>query len=341
MRLAYFDCFSGITGGMALAALVHAGADVEAIKDILGYLPVSGFTVEVEEVEVRGIAATRIHVDSAPQGVIWTYASIRTMMDQADIPDEPRRTAQRVFRLLAGASARVHAKDIELVTFHEFGEIESLVEVVGCAVALDMLGVERAFASPVPTGLGMARTDHGMMPIPSPVVVELLQGVPTYSRGVPVELVTPVGAAILAAVVEGYGDLPMIRTDRVGYGAGHLRVDFPNALRVVIGQEHRAAEVVPAIGPPAGLPGDVLVEANLDDIETERCERLMDRLIGAGAHDTWVTPVMGRRGQARMTLSAVTPISGTEGVVEVLRSEHGVRGIRVSPVQVVEPGSEG
>ena len=337
VRLAYFDCFSGLSGDMVLGALVDAGADLEAISRTLSRLPIDDFAVEVERVEMRGLAATRIHVHTGPQEVIRTYVSIRAMLEEADIPGEARRVAQRVYRLMASAASRIHAKDMELVTFHEFGELDCLVDVVGSALALDMLEIERVFSSPIPTGLGMARTEHGMMPIPSPIVVNLLQGAPTYSRGIPVELVTPVGAAILSALAEGYGDMPVMRTERAGYGAGHLRLDFPNVLRIVIGQEHRAGQVAPPPGPAAGAPGDVLIEVILDDIETERCQRLMEGLIGAGARDAWAGTVMGRGGQPRMTLSAVGPAARAGEVVDVLRAEPDVGEIRLTPVSI-EPG---
>src|SRR5206468_5760057 len=134
--------------------------------------------------------------------------------------------AQRIFRRLAEAEATVHRKDVEFVTFHEVGGVDSIVDITGTALAVSMLGIERVFASPVPTGFGMARTEHGAIPIPGPAVVELLRGAPVYSRGVPFELVTPTGAAILASFVEGYGEMPLMRVGSVGYGAGRQRLDF-------------------------------------------------------------------------------------------------------------------
>ena len=329
MRIAYLDCFAGITGDMALGALIHAGADTGAIMDHLQALPVEGFILEPEEVQVRGLAAIRVHVHTQPSGLIRTYASMRSVLDQADLPEAARGTAQRVYRLLAGAVAKVHAKEADLVTFHEFGEVDSLAEIVGTSLALDALGIERVFASPVPTGLGMARTEHGMVPIPSPVVMELLQGAPTYSRGIPVELVSPVGAAILAAVTEGYGDMPLMRSERVGYGAGHRRMDFPSLLRVVIGPQERTGA---RAHPPDAATG-VLVEATLDDLEVPATERVLDRLIEAGAADVWVTPVVGRRGRARMAVSAVGPPEAASVLVEELRSA-GAAAVRTSPVRL-------
>src|SRR5215471_6224722 len=174
MRLAYFDCFSGVTGVMALGSLVHAGANLDDIAERLDRLPTIGFRLESETVEVGGIAATRVKVNALPQDVILTYASIRTMLEQADLPERARWTAQRIFHRLAQAEASVRGTEPEVITFHESGEVDALVEVVGCALALDMLDIDRVYSSALPTGLGMVRTEHGVMPVPGPVVLELL-----------------------------------------------------------------------------------------------------------------------------------------------------------------------
>ncbi len=338
MRIAYFDCFSGITGDMALASLVHAGADLSALSETLRTFPVEEFLIEPEEEEVHGIASLRIHIRARPQGVIHTYASIRAMLENVDLPARPRWMAHRIYRRLAEAAASVHGKEMELVTFHEFGDLDCIVEIVGCALALDMLGVDRVFASAIPTGLGMIRTEHGMSPIPSPVVVELLRGAPTYSRGIPVELVTPTGAAILATVSEGYGEMPLMRADHVGYGAGHLRLDFPNVLRVVVGEEQRAGagSADAMLGGPvaaAAMAGlhDVLVESWLG-ADDPRLELLLSALLRAGAVDAWSTAARGPGGEDRCMVSAVGPASARATLIGAMVSVAPADRIRVSPV---------
>jgi uncharacterized protein (TIGR00299 family) protein len=235
VRIAYFDCIAGIAGDMALGALVDAGADLDEIAGQLARLPVDPFEIEAEEVETHGLHACRVHVRTGPGSVIRTYANIRSLLDEAELPEDARGLANRIFRRLAEAEAVIHRRDVEQVTFHEVGAVDSIVDIVGTSLALTQLGIERVFSSPVPTGLGMVRTQHGSMPIPAPAVVELLRGAPIFSRGVPIELVTPTGAAILATTVEGFGDMPMLRPDAIGYGAGSLRSDFPNVLRVIVG----------------------------------------------------------------------------------------------------------
>jgi uncharacterized protein (TIGR00299 family) protein len=331
MRLAYFDCFSGISGDMALGALIHAGANLAAITEALAALPIEELSVDTEDVDLRGISATRVHIRSGPQAIIRTYSGVRALLDQTDLPSPVRRTAHRIYRRLADASAIVHGKEPELITFHEFGEMDCLVEIVGCSVALHLLEVERVFASPVPTGMGMVRTEHGIMPIPSPVVMELLQGVPTYSRGIPVELVTATGAAILASVSEGYGDMPMMRADHVGYGAGHLRLDFPNALRVVIGEEQRAGAGERARLADILAQADVLIEAMGQELDDEERDRAIGALIDAGATDAWASPSIGPKGKARTTVSAVVPADRRDAVLGAIRA-RGLAGVRILPV---------
>ena len=203
MRIAYFDCVAGISGDMALGALIDAGADPQAIRDGLAALPLEGYEIEVAERQSAGVRAVKVNVHAESTPLVRTYSSIRLLLEQADLPANVAATSQRIFRRLAEAEARVHRKEVELVTFHEVGGIDSIVDIVGTSFALDLLGIERVFASPVPTGTGMVRTDHGLLPLPTPAVVELLRGAPMYSRGVSVELVTPTGAAILAATAEG------------------------------------------------------------------------------------------------------------------------------------------
>lgn len=329
MRLAYFDCIAGISGDMALGAFVDAGADFDAIRERLSGLPIEPFDMEREEVESAGVRATRVVVHGQASHLIRTYASIRMLLDQADLEPPERNLAQRIFRRLAEAEARVHRKEVELVTFHEIGAVDSIVDITGVAIAMTMLGVERAFSSPVPTGMGMVRTEHGLLPIPGPAVVELLRGAPMYSRGVTAELVTPTGAAILAATAEGYGDLPMMQVEAVGYGAGTQRLDFPNVLRVLIGDEiTRRTDAVG--GTDAG--GDVVIETNVDDLNPEIFEYVLERLLATGVQDAWLTPIVMKKSRPAVTVSVLCSSGQEEAIRRVLHRETGTLGVRVRPV---------
>jgi hypothetical protein len=251
MRLAYFDCIAGISGDSALGALVDAGADRDELRAHLATLPLEPFELEFDEVDEHGVRAVRAEVrTSGTAGVIRTYASVRALLDASDLPRDALHLAHRIFRRYAEAEARVQRRDIETVTFHELAGLDAIVDVAGTALGLTMLGVERVFSSAVPTGLGMARSEHGAMPIPSAAVVELLRGAPVFSRGVSAELTTATGAAILAATVEGYGEIPALRIEEAGYGAGAARLDFPNVTRVLIGIEEPASSLPSVPGVP-------------------------------------------------------------------------------------------
>jgi pyridinium-3,5-bisthiocarboxylic acid mononucleotide nickel chelatase len=251
MRLAYFDCIAGISGDSALAALIDAGVDLDELRSHLSTMPLEPFDLQIDEVDEHGIRATRLGVrTSGAAGVIRTYASVRALVDASNLPAEASQLAHRIFRRYADAEARVQRRDLETVTFHATSGLDMILVVTGTALALTMLGVERVFASAVPTGLGMMRTEHGAMPIPSPTVVELLRGAPLYSRGVTAELTTAAGAAILAATVEGYGEIPALRVETAGYGAGAARLDFPNVTRVLIGIEEPSSSLPTVPGTP-------------------------------------------------------------------------------------------
>jgi uncharacterized protein (TIGR00299 family) protein len=329
MRVLFFDCIAGISGDMALGALVHAGADLDQIRKLLSTLPVEPFEISSEPIESHGIGATKIGVASEAVGVIRTYANIRSLLDGSDLPAEAKLLSHRIFRRLAEAEAVVHQRDVEHVTFHEVGAIDSIVDICGTAIAFTQLSIERAFSSAIPTGLGMARTEHGMMPIPAPAVVELLRGAPMYSRGVPVELVTPTGAAILAATVEGFGELPAMRMERVGYGAGTHRTDFPNVLRVMIGEESEAESV----GQERPVTGELVLETNLDDLNPELYGYVLERLFEAGAQDAWLTPIVMKKGRPAVTISVLCSPTRQEAIRQVLFRETGTLGIRGTIVQ--------
>jgi uncharacterized protein (TIGR00299 family) protein len=328
VRIAYFDCIAGISGDMSLGALIDAGADFDELRKSLQGLPLEPFSIEIEEVDTFGVRAMKVHVDAPVGGVIRTHSSIRTLLDGAPLPDGVRRTAQRIFRRLAEAEAKVHRKEVELVTFHEVGGIDSIVDIVGTSMALAMLGVERVFSSPVPTGFGMSRTEHGALPIPGPAVVELLRGAPVYSRGVPFELVTPTGAAILAATVEGFGDMPLMRVEDVGYGAGTLRLDFPNVTRVLVGEEQRE----PVADEAGGPPGEVVLETNIDDLNPELYEYVLERLLAAGAQDAWLTPIVMKKSRPAVKVSVLCAPAQEGTIRGVLFQETGTLGVRTVPV---------
>jgi hypothetical protein len=321
--LAWFHCFCGIAGDMALGALVDAGADLDELRALLARLPLRGWSLEVEPVLRGGIAATRVEVRTTEHAVVRTYAHISALVGEARLPERVADRAQRTLALLAEVEGRLHRRPAEQVHFHELGGVDAIVDIVGTACALELLGVDAVAASPVATGTGMVRTAHGMLPNPSPAVVELLRGAPTYGRDVSVELTTPTGAAILAALVGTWGPLPPMVVAATGFGAGTRELEnLPNVTQVVLG-EARAAAPHPGPGQPV-----VLVEANVDDATGEVLAHTVAALLDAGAHDAWVTPVVMKKGRPAHVVSALCDTALVAQVAAALTAETGSLGVR-------------
>jgi hypothetical protein len=322
MMIAYFDCFSGVSGDMTLGALLDAGVPLEAIEEPLQKLPVEGFELIPSTVERHGIAATQVRVRGEhATAVLRNYFSVRSLIEDAELPERARERALAIYRRLAEAEATVHGKDVGHVPFHELGSADTIVDVIGTAIGLEYLGIERVYASPVATGMGMMRSEHGMLPIPAPAVVELLKGAPVYSHGIPYELVTPTGAAILAATAHRFGDIPAMEITAVGYGAGTRELEIPNVLRLLIGRAREDSEL---FGP---VPA-VLLEANIDDMNPELYGYVIERLLEAGAQDAWLTPIVMKHGRPASTLSVLVGPTDEHVVRDVLFAETTTLGMR-------------
>ncbi|HEX7275887.1 MAG TPA: nickel pincer cofactor biosynthesis protein LarC, partial [Acidimicrobiales bacterium] len=264
-----------------------------------------------------------VHVRCEDTAVVRTYAHISGLVDEARLPLRVRDRAQAVFAALAEVEGRLHRRPPEQVHFHEVGGLDAIVDVVGTCAALEVLGVDRVTASPVATGLGMVRSAHGIIPNPAPAVLELLRGAPTYGREVSVELTTPTGAALLAAMAVGYGPLPALTVAATGYGAGDRDLDgLPNVVQVVVGD---ALDVTAT--PHPGQPV-VLLEVNVDDATGEVLAHAVTALMEAGAHDAWVTPILMKKGRPAYTVSALGDPVLADQLAAVLTAETGSLGLR-------------
>jgi uncharacterized protein (TIGR00299 family) protein len=219
-NVAWFHCFSGIAGDMALGSLIDAGADLDEVREICSRIPVGGWKLEAEPVLRGGIGATHVIVHTAESGVVRTAGHIAGLIEEARLPDRVRVRALATFDALARAEGHLHRRPPEQVHFHEVGGLDAIVDVVGTCAALELLEVDEVHSSPVANGVGMVRAAHGLLPNPAPAVVELLRGAPTFGVDIAAELTTPTGAALLAANVTRWGPLPMMTIASMGFGAG-------------------------------------------------------------------------------------------------------------------------
>lgn len=324
MKVAYLDPFSGASGDMLLGAVVDAGAPLEGIVEILQGLRVDGWAVRADAVTRGGLAATSVIVMCEETGVVRTWGNIRELLGGADLPEPVRRRALATFSHIAEVEARIHRRDLEHVHFHEVGGLDAIVDVVGVCAGLHLLGVESVTSGPVAQGVGMVRTDHGLLPIPAPAVLELLQGAPTYSTGEAFELCTPTGAALLAEWTDTWGALPAMTLERVGYGAGSHDLDRPNVIRIVVGE---ATETGPATGRA------LLLETTVDDLSGELVPPVLDALRTAGASDAWARPVSMKKGRPGVEIVCLASPERGEALRRVLFRETTTLGVRGTLVE--------
>jgi pyridinium-3,5-bisthiocarboxylic acid mononucleotide nickel chelatase len=320
--IAWFHCFAGIAGDMALGSLLDAGADPDEVFGLLERVPVKGWQLDLEPVLRSGLAATRAVVHADEDSVVRTYAHISGLIDEARLPDRVRDRAHATFAALARAEGRLHRRPPEQVHFHDVGGIDAIVDIVGVCAALEVLGVDEVRASPVATGTGMVRTSHGVLPNPAPAVVELLRGAPTYGRDLNVELTTPTGAALLAANAVAYGPMPAMTVSATGFGAGARELDdLPNVTQVVLGKAAVAATDEP--GQPI-----VQLEVNVDDATGEVLAHTVASLMDAGAFDAWITPIVMKKGRPAYTVSVLGDPALVDQLSAVLAAETGSLGVR-------------
>lgn len=326
MRIAYFDTFSGISGDMTLGAFVSAGMSFDTLTAELAKLNLPGFELQARHLSRNGIHAVKVDVVITEQPKYHRHLKdIEAIIDAGSFSDRVKSVAKRIFHEIAMAEAKVHNSTLEQVHFHEVGAIDSIVDIVGAAICLEHLHIERVHSSPIRTGSGgTVRTLHGIMPIPTPATVEILKGYPTVLTDIPIELTTPTGAAIIKAMSSGVITLERVRVESVGYGAGTKEIpQLPNLLRVMIGE----------LEPSLDQDEVVTVETNIDDMNPEIFPHVIERLLAVGAHDAYVIPVLMKKGRPGMLLSVLTERRTLEHVLEVLFRETTTLGVRIQPVE--------
>lgn len=322
MRLAYLDCASGISGDMTLGALVDAGVELARLNEAVQSLGLPGCRLVAQEVKKKGFRATQVTVEYEPEHKHRHLHHIVAMIDQGRLTDRQKDLARRIFNRLAEAEAKVHGTTIEKVHFHEVGAADSIADIVGAAVGWDLLGADRLIVSPVPTGTGKVKIAHGECSIPAPATAELLCGVPLAESSVPFELTTPTGAAILAVLADGYGPLPAMQIDRIGWGAGQRELENqPNVLRLFVGV---AVETFPA--------DEIWVlETNLDDVSGELIAYCTARLWEAGALDVYTTAIQMKKNRPGTKLTALCQAAQVQPIEEIIFAETTSLGVRRWP----------
>jgi uncharacterized protein (TIGR00299 family) protein len=328
-KILFFDAPSGLAGDMIIAALVDLGVPEHVIVDAASALPLNGFHVHFDTCERSGIVATAFHVHVDGVQPQRTYGAIRAMIEGAKLTPGTKAKAQATFQRLAESEATVHRMATDDVHFHEVGAVDSIVDVVGSAAALDYLGCARLVVSPLPMGHGWVKTQHGVLPLPPPATVQCLRGFPTYDGNLAFEFVTPTGAAIVGAHAQGAMRWPAFAPECTGWGAGTATLaDRPNLLRAVLGE--------PTDRDSAFCASHVVVEANVDDTTGELLGHCMSALLSAGALDAWAVPLTMKKGRPAFQLGALAPIDLRDTIAAIMLRESTTLGVRYHEVARVE-----
>ena len=340
----YIDCIGGIAGDMLLSALIDAGAPVELINVELSKMGIPGLRVNVERVSRHALDCCHVtvtwgepsHRDEPgrhpePEHAHRPYVHVRDLIARAGLAERVQTRALRTFELLAVAEGRIHGIEPDAVYFHEVGSEDSIADVVGVAVALELLGVDDVRCSPLPLGRGFVHSAHGVLPLPAPATMELLKCIPTEGVDIENELVTPTGAALVAAVSSSYGGYPSFTVTAIGYGAGGRDLpQRPNVVRAVLGEPDRLA--VPSVG----ATEVIVLETNLDDCSPELVPDAAAAAMRAGALDVWTTPTVMKKGRPGFVMSALARRSNMQAVADAMLSETSALGVRMCAYERVE-----
>jgi len=323
MKIAYLDCQSGISGDMMLGALVDAGARLAAIQTGIDSLGLPSCRLEAGEVRKKGFRATKVNVVYEPEHAHRHLHHITDMIDGSSLTATQKDLAKRIFTRLGEAEAKIHGTALQKVHFHEVGAVDSIADIVGSAIGLDLLGADRIVCSPIPTGHGFVKISHGRVSIPAPATAELLKGIPLASSIVEAELTTPTGAAIAATVAGDFGAIPAMNIETIGCGAGSRDLDEqPNILRLIVGSTAESNESDQVW----------ILETNLDDLSGELIGHTTALLLEAGALDAYTTSIQMKKNRPGVMLSVICEADRIARLEEIIFRETTTLGVRRWPV---------
>lgn len=320
MRIAYFDCFSGVSGDMILGALIDAGLDLEELEVELGKVKISDYKLKAGRVIRKGISGIKFSVDVTRQDSERRLKDIIQIIDQSGLDDNIKSLSTKIFGLLAAVEAKIHNKSVESIHFHEVGALDSIVDIICSIIGIKKLGIEAVYASRIHVGTGFVECQHGIIPIPAPATLELLKSTPIYSRGIEAELTTPTGAAILKVLSKSFGVMPQMKIEKIGYGAGSRDLKIPNLLRVYIGEtiseQYQEDEVI-------------LIEANIDDINPEFFAYVSESLLEQGVLDVFMTPIFMKKNRPGTMLGVLTTPDKLDEALSTIFTETTTLGVRI------------
>jgi len=347
MKILYYDCFSGISGDMNLGALIDLGIDEKYLVGELSKLNLHGYEIKVSRDSRKGIEGTKVDVilhehshvelESEHHHDHRNLEDIKGIIEHSELSSKIKTLSLKMFMKVAEAEAKVHGKTLYEVHFHEVGAVDSIVDIVGAAICLDYLNVDKIMSSSVELGGGFVKCAHGLIPVPAPATVEILKGIPVKLGAVPFETTTPTGAAILAANVSEFKDDNNFIVNKIGYGIGNRDTQIPNVLRVMlVEQTDKPTNEIKLDRVPSDECDDEIIEqiieCNMDDMNSELYEYVIERLFNEGALDVYLTPIIMKKGRPSVKISVLCGEDKVTTMKEILFREtttFGVRSFRV------------
>ncbi len=328
MKIAYFDCFSGISGDMCIGALVDAGVSLQNIESELRKIPVGAYRLRLKKVVRAGIAASKIDVTAVQRKTvpraqrIRKWSDIEKLVNKSSLTRQIKQRGKGIFRTLFEAEAKVHGESINSVHLHEIGALDCVIDIFGTLIGLDLLGIERVFSSPVNLGSGLANTESGIYPVPPPAVSEILKQAPVYGGTVNSELTTPTGAAIIKEISSDFRSLPLMDIETIGTGAGSKDFDkWPNVLRIFVGSLLQSSH-------ECDDEKVVVIETNIDDMNPQIFEYAIERLYQAGAFDVYLAQVIMKKGRPGILMTVLCDEMHKGSLIEIILKETSTIGVR-------------
>lgn len=320
MKIAYFDCFSGISGDMLIGALIDLGLNFDFLRKELGKLNLKSYRIEYKKIIKNGISATKFNVVEDKKHIHnkRNIREINQIIGNSKLNNQIKNIIKKIFLKIATAEAKIHNKSVDKVHFHEIGAIDTIIDVAGAVIGLNKLGIEKIYCSKLNVGTGFVEFSHGKWPVPAPATAEILKGIPVYNNNIKAELVTPTGAAIITTFAEKFGEMPAMKIGKIGYGAGTKDLEQPNVLRVFYGESNKMENETINI-----------IETNIDNMNPEVYPYVIDKLMERGALDAYLTNIIMKKGRPAIKLTVLCEIKDTDKLCNSIFDETTTLGVRI------------
>ena len=331
-KILYIDCFSGISGDMVIGALIDLGLELNYLKSELEKMDLDEYSISYEDVKINSISAKKFKVKITKPPAYRDYKDIKRIISSSSLQSDVKKTALKIFQVIAEAEAKIHGVDIEKVHFHEVGAVDSIIDIVSTAVGIKSLGIDVIYSSKIPLGRGFVSTLHGRLPVPAPATLEILKELPVYSGNFGFEVSTPTGAAILKILVKEFGDMPFMSIKKIGYGAGSKKnEEIPDVLRIIKGSvEERSGAGKDSISAGEEL---ILLSTNIDDSTPEILGYLLEKLHEKKVLDAWIETIYMKKNRPAFKLCVLCDKKLEPEVIDMIFSESATLGIRREAVK--------